>query len=110
VSAVDEIAAAISKLEASKPNLKACPEFNYSAMRHVARNVDMEHDCTNADEDCGWERYDTAPAFDMLIRTVEAQIGLLAYSIRRVEMGASPDDFPSTYALALARAINGATS
>ena len=61
MSAIEEIQAAIDKLTASKPNLTACPEYQRKAVRHIARNCDMECECDNADTTCGWDRYETAP-------------------------------------------------
>ena len=117
MSAVEEIQAAIEKLTASKLNLTACPEFQRSAVRHIARNCDMECECGG--EYCGWDMYDTAPALDMLIRTVDVQLALLgdflAVTVKddALLVGALiADDFigtPSDALMALARAINGAS-
>jgi hypothetical protein len=106
VTAADEIQAAIEKLSASRLYLVACPEFQYSAVRHIARNCDMEHECES--EECGWDRYQTAPAFDMLTRTIDAQLTILSYGLS-VHNGKYSDLTPPVehYALALARAING---
>jgi hypothetical protein len=108
ITAAEEIQAAIVKLSASRLYLVACPEFQYSAVRHIARNCDMEHECESESEECGWDRYQTAPAFDMLTRTIDAQLTILSYGLS-VHNGKYSDPTPpvENYALALARAING---
>ena len=115
MTAVEEIQAAIEKLTASKPNLTACSEFQRSAVRHIARNCDMECECGS--EYCGWDRYDTAPALDMLVRTIDAQLAILrdflTVTLKDDALLAGAliaEDFigtPSAALMALARAING---
>jgi len=114
MSAIEEIQAAIEKLTASKRELTACPEFNRQAMRHIARNCDIECDCDNSYTICGWDRHETASAFDMLIRTVDAQLAILGDFMDRYEGRAKGSWVPIAPAavniLTLARAINGANS
>jgi hypothetical protein len=105
VTAADEIRAAIDELNFSRRYLAACPEFQYSAVRHVARNCDMEHDCENEGESCGWQ-YQTAAAFDMLIRTIDAQLAILNYGALCWKTGLIYGPL-ERHTLALARAING---
>ena len=86
MSVVDKIESAIARLTALKPHVAACPVFNYEATRHIARNVDLEHDCTFEDEyDCGWNRYETGPAFDTLIRTIDAQLAVLRGALSEID-------------------------
>jgi hypothetical protein len=111
LTAVEEIQAAIEKLTASKPDLTACPEFQYSAVRHISRNCDFEHECRNEGKYCGWQ-YETAAAFDMLTRTIDAQLALLGDSVVTPTLYKGEtrlrDDIGG-HALDLARAINGAS-
>jgi len=104
MTATGELLAAIEKLEASKPSLTACSAFNRAAVRHVARNFDTKCGCGREDGDCNWNRFTTAPAFDMLIHTVDAQLAILKLELEICNEGCSP----APQFLALARAINGA--
>lgn len=110
MSALEEIEAAIAALTASKHQLVACPEFNQGAVRHIARNVDIscEHDEAGI---CFWDRYETAPAIDMLARTIEAQLAILQQALRyeTSSIGTGSAEESHRTALTLARAINGAT-
>jgi hypothetical protein len=106
ITAAEEIQAAMVELNASRQHLVACPEFQYSAVRHVARNCDMEHECKNEGENCGWQ-YETAAAFDMLTRTIDAQLKILETTIQD-EHADWLTELEWQNALALARAINGA--
>jgi hypothetical protein len=115
VSAVEEIQAAIEKLTASKPHLSACPEFQREAVRHIARNCEIECECTN--DKCGWDRYETAPALDMLMRTIDAQLKILTGTVelhRSFVMANREADWLAAVERAgdldLARAINGTPS
>ncbi|MBC7594557.1 MAG: hypothetical protein H7288_11570 [Kineosporiaceae bacterium] len=105
MSAVEEIQAAIEKLTASKPNLTACPEFQRKAVRHIARNCEIECECTN--DECGWDRYETSPALDMLVRTIDAQLVIMRGGI---EFTRRHPDLHDEDILSLARAINGVTA
>jgi hypothetical protein len=107
MNAVEEIQVAIDKLTASKPHLTACPAFQRSAVRHIARNCDIECDIECDRDNCGWDRYETAPALDMLIRTLDAQLALLRNGLVGARMNEALGMQTAGPVLALARAITG---
>jgi hypothetical protein len=117
MSAVKEIQAAIDRLIEVKAIGWPCDQWTQSAVRHIARNCEI--DCHTEDEhECeGWLRYESGPAISLLVRMIDAQLALLSNTVEiranYVEQGLAANwDRAVERAgdLALARAINGVAS
>jgi hypothetical protein len=108
MTALEEIQSAILKLTELKAIGWPCEQWTQSAIRHIARNCEIE--CHNEDEhECdGWLRYETAPAISLLVRTIDAQLAILRAALIETYDAMSIAEIPYWYATcALARAING---
>lgn len=103
----DELRTAAEKLRelAAKATAGICPDWIYSAVRHVARNCQIE--CSHDDhQDWGqpeWDRYADSP----YIAAMHPGVGLaLADWLESAAVDAEQIG-PDPRALAVARAING---
>ena len=82
MNAVEKLEAAIERLEEFQALDWPCPTWTQSAVRHIARNVDI--DCADHDGDdefeAGWDRYASGPAIYTLARTIDAQLDMLRFA------------------------------
>ena len=103
MNAVEEIQAAIKKLTDVKAIGWPCPEWQQSAVRHIARNCEIACYCGDEDHPT-WDRYETGPAITLLVSTIDTQLAILRLAITFAEI--THNVYTDT-CVDLARAING---
>jgi hypothetical protein len=110
-TSADELRTAAEKLRAlaSKATTGICPDWIYNAVRHVARNCQIEcsHDDHQDWEQPEWDRYADSP----FISAMHPRVGLaLADWLDETARNAEPFGEINTHAVETARAINGTAS
>lgn len=106
----DELRTAAARIRelAAKATSGICPDWVYSAVRHVARNCAGSFECRHPEhqgwDQPEWDRYDDSPYIAAMHPGVGSALAawLDSAAVDAREIGANPQ------ALALARAINGA--
>lgn len=117
-----ELRAAATKLRAlaSKATSGICPDWIYSAVRHVARNCNMDcsHDEHQGWDQPEWDRYEDSPYIAAMGPAVglaladwlDGTAATIEAVLRKHEDAATETSHWVAPALAVARALNGGQS
>lgn len=85
-TAMETIQAAIEKLEALKALPWPCADWTQNAVRHIARNCEIECYDDSHEDELTWDRYETGPAIFLLSQTIDAQLAILRHAIENQEI------------------------